>query len=187
MNGGVFLKSFTAIVKCMLLIVIAALALHSTSARLAAGQEIQKGGYIIDFGYAPQVITAGQPATISVALFNQSANGPEGYDYAFLRIGNSSGSIQSMKLYNDNGMSEIMTTLPLGNYSVSASFYRNNSLIVTGSINITSNNAPLSENGYVISLMYVLLIIFAISIVLVMYMRYSQKKYEEEIITEIER
>jgi len=164
------------------------LALIAVSGVLAQGDVIgtlTNNGYKIDYSVSPGNITANTPILFIFSLKDEARGIPASYSYAQVSIRNSSEILQIAKLFNDGGVSSMKTILPYGNYNVNVSFYNSNTLISGGSFNIESGSTE--TYGYVESILYLLLIIFGISIALLLYLRYTRKKYDEEILIEFER
>jgi len=78
-------------------IIAAALALLplASSAHMAAGQDIEVDGYILDFGFAPELPVAGQLSDISINLVDAETEEPVDTDEAWVRIGGADGFVFS--------------------------------------------------------------------------------------------
>lgn len=147
---------------------------------------ITDGNYKISLEKSELNLTENTPFTLKFVITDTSTGLPATYSYARVSITGSGEELQSYKLFNEGGQSSLKTELMQGAYNARIYFYNSNTQIAKASFTFDVGSSD-SESGYVESLMYLLLIIFGISIVLMLYMRYARKKYEEDIIYEVEK
>lgn len=150
-------------------ILLTTLLFSSVTAHLAAGEDITKNDYIIDFGFSPEELTTNKISFINVNLVNQTTKEDIIYSSAWVKISDNTSSVFTGVFHAKSGNINFQYLFPKkGNYTINIEFRNNKEEPIIDhsfNVNVKENSPPQQEkqqdfNKYLIFLIGILIGIF---------------------------
>ncbi|MBS3131556.1 hypothetical protein J4212_03945 [Candidatus Woesearchaeota archaeon] len=139
---------------------------------LDAGIDKEAGSYIVDFGYAPVNLQAGEKSIFNFILTNKNDSGYANADRLWIRISNEEEVVLSTNLYLEGSISSLSYIFPEGgSYDIDLKFYNGMELLADTAFSVDVGSV--SEKTGKSSLNLALL---AAAFILLLYIVWKERK-----------
>ncbi|RME77411.1 hypothetical protein D6774_04555 [Candidatus Woesearchaeota archaeon] len=99
-------------------------------AHLDAGSDVVLGEYLVDFGYSPEEILAGEQTSLAFNLVNASTQEVIPFESLYLRVSDDEKTVFAGTLHAQGDRVTFITTFPAGNYEILMRFKENETTLV---------------------------------------------------------
>jgi hypothetical protein len=121
----------------LILLAFSVIPAKDAHSHLDAGYHSPKNGYIIEVGYSPDELSAGENIILNFNLLNESTEESMHFDNLFLRISDSKRNVFAGYLNPSNDNVNFVFTFPSeGTYEINARFYDGSRVLVEDAQNV---------------------------------------------------